>query len=182
MRTVGQHLRGRRKTERSRAQCRNAVTKPSAIRAGTHVEFDSASEQAGTMSANGRWIAYVSDETGQREVYAQRYPDLGHKVRISPSGGAEPRWSPTGKELFFRRGRGLYAVEVPQSDEGRFGQPHLLFEGQFVEGFAAVANYDVAQDGKHFVMVDGGLGLTAGRLDVHLHFERELEQALSSSR
>jgi len=139
------------------------------------------SETAGAVSSNGRWIAYVSDQSGQSEIYVQSYP-AGRKILISESGGKEPRWSPTDKELFFRRGRGLFSVDVPQGDEDRFGKPRLLFEGPFVEGFATVANYDVAPDGNRFVMVDGGLGLTAGRLDVHLNLARELELALSNSR
>ena len=135
------------------------------------------SETGATISADGEWIAYVSDESGRNEVYAQRFPKRGPKLRVSVSGGKEPRWSRAGRELFFRRGRGLYVVDVPQGDNPRFDEPRLLFEGAYVEGFSNVANYDVSEDGKHFIMVDGGLGLTAGRLDVHLNFRRELELA-----
>jgi len=137
-------------------------------------------EAAGTISPDGGWLAYVSDETGRPEVYVRRYPGLGLKERISSDGGVEPAWSPTGRELFFRFRRGLYAVDVPRDGGRGFGEPRLLFEGPYVEGFQQVANYDVSADGRHFLMVDGGYGLTTGRLDVHLNFRRELEEALPS--
>ena len=55
------------------------------------------------LSPNGRWVAYASDETGQYEVYVQRFPELGERRLISTGGGMQPTWSPDGKELFYRR-------------------------------------------------------------------------------
>jgi len=58
------------------------------------------------------------------------------------------------------------------------GASRKLFDGSYVEGFHARPNYDVSADGQRFIMVEGGLGLTQGRLDVHLNFGGELERAL----
>jgi serine/threonine-protein kinase len=58
------------------------------------------------FSPDGRWIAYVSDETGRSEIYVRPFPGPGGKWQISTNGGPWPRWSPKGKELFFWTGGG----------------------------------------------------------------------------
>jgi serine/threonine-protein kinase len=116
-----------------------------------YYEFDAA------LSPNGRWLAYVSDRTGQAEVWVQGYPDgVPVPVRVSSSGGYEPRWSAVGKELFYLQGNSMYAVAVEaEASEFSFDAPVLLFSGSF---FGApgptVSSYDVARDGR-FLMVQG---------------------------
>ena len=60
-------------------------------------------ELQGQMSPDGHWMAYVSDESGQREVYVRPFPASGGIWRISTAGGEEPRWRGDGKELFFEQ-------------------------------------------------------------------------------
>ena len=55
----------------------------------------------GKLSADGRWLAYVSNESGQNEVYVTPFPGLNGKWRLSTSGGSWPRWGRDGKEVFF---------------------------------------------------------------------------------
>ena len=69
-------------------------------------------ETAPSISPDGNWIAYASDETGQPEVHVQRFPGLGAKEPISTDGGQQPLWSPDGSELFYRGPRGMMAVPV----------------------------------------------------------------------
>lgn len=110
-------------------------------------EFDA------SLSPNGRWLAYVSDRTGQAEVWVQGYPD-GVPVPVSSTGGYEPRWSADGRELFYLQGGSMYAVAVEtQAAEFSFDRPVLLFSGSF---FGApdpeTRSYDVARDGR-FLMI-----------------------------
>jgi serine/threonine-protein kinase len=133
-------------------------------------------EEGGTISPSGRWLAYVSDKTAQPEVYLRSYPDLGPEELVSTNGGTEPLWSRDGSELFYRKGRFVFSVRM---DGDQIGEPTPLFEGTFVDGFLHTANYDINEDGTRFVMVDGGWGLTQGRLDVHLQFTQELEAAFA---
>jgi Tol biopolymer transport system component len=58
-----------------------------------------AAEWAPTLSADGHWLAYVSDESGRNEVYVQPYPGPGGRWLISTDGGTDPSWSPEGREL-----------------------------------------------------------------------------------
>ena len=58
-------------------------------------------EHLGRVSPDGRWIAYVSDESGSNEVYVRPFRGPGPKRRISANGGSEPKWRGDGKELFY---------------------------------------------------------------------------------
>ena len=109
-------------------------------------------EWSPSFSPDGEWLAYVSNESGRNEVYVQPFPGPGAKWPISTDGGTEPVWSPDGRELFYRRGDQLVAVGVQTKPDFVAATPRLLFEGAYevVEG---ARNYDVAPDGKRFVMV-----------------------------
>ena len=60
-----------------------------------------ADEHYGTLSPDGRWLAYISNETGDYEVYAESFPATGFKRQVSTQGGFEPQWRRDGKELFY---------------------------------------------------------------------------------
>ncbi len=60
-----------------------------------------ANEIAGTLSPDGRWLAYASDVSGQYEVYVQSFPDGGDKRQVSNGGGIGPRWRPDGREMYY---------------------------------------------------------------------------------
>jgi Tol biopolymer transport system component len=62
-------------------------------------------------SPDGGWLAYVSDESGQPDVYAARWPG-GARVRVSFAGGTRPRWSRDGRAVFFLRGSQLLRADL----------------------------------------------------------------------
>ena len=86
----------------------------------THPEF----------SPDGRWMAYVSNESGNREVYVQPYPGPGEKIRISTAGGTEPVWTANGRELLYRPRTRIRFFPTPIRSLSPFlaGTPRLLFE------------------------------------------------------
>ena len=111
-------------------------------------------EMSPVFSPDGRWLAYVSDETGQEEVYVQPYPEADRKWLISNGGGREPLWSRDGRELFFRNGMAMMAVPVQLQPDFTAGTPEILFEGRYgYEPISAHPTYDVSLDGKRFLMV-----------------------------
>ena len=69
-------------------------------------------ESAPRFSPDGRWLAYISDESGRYEIYVQPYPGPGGKWQISTEGGTEPVWNPNGRELFYRSGDKMMAVDI----------------------------------------------------------------------
>ncbi len=104
------------------------------------------------FSPDGRWLAYVNDETGRDQVYVEPYPGPGNRETVSPDYGHAPVWSRGGKELFYRSGRKMMAVEI-REDEGTLllGKPTLLFERQYV-GIQPIRSYNVHRDGQRFLM------------------------------
>jgi serine/threonine-protein kinase len=123
----------------------------------------SSDETDGRFSPNDSWVAYVSDESGRQEVYVVRYPSLDRKTPISNAGGNHPVWSRDGKELFYRQGDAMMAVEVSAGGELKAGLPRRLFAGAFT-GVAQDGSFDVAPDGKRFVMVMSDEAATLNRL------------------
>jgi eukaryotic-like serine/threonine-protein kinase len=88
-------------------------------------------EGAPDFSPDGRWLTYVSDESGRPEIYVQPYPGPGGKWQISTDGGTEPLWSRSGRELFYRSGARMMAVDVTTQPTFSAGKPRILFDRQY---------------------------------------------------
>ena len=113
-----------------------------------------ADEHASRFSSDGRWIAYVSDETGQREVYVQPFPPTGARWQISVEGGTDPSWRADGRELFYLRSDGtLTAVDVRADATGlRVGSSARLFNAGEPDVNAVTRRYDAMPDGQRFLV------------------------------
>jgi len=129
-------------------------------RQGTPLLASPYDEYFPALSADGRWLAYVSDESNRNEVYVRPFPGPGSKVLVSQGGGVEPIWSRDGRELFYRGstadGPKLIAARVEPGAEFRVVQRTPLFEDSDYEGATPHANYDVMPDGRSFIMVRQG--------------------------
>jgi Tol biopolymer transport system component len=117
-------------------------------------------EQAATISPDGRWMAYSSDETGRDEVYVRPFPDGGGKLLVSLGGGTEPRWGRDGRTLFYYgQHEGiphLIAATVRPGPDPAVEDRAPLFDVAEFEPASPHANYDVSPDGLHFAMVHQG--------------------------
>ncbi|MDH3206038.1 MAG: protein kinase [Gemmatimonadota bacterium] len=126
--------------------------------------FTSASaETFVTFSPDGRWLAYVSDQTGRSEVYVRPYPGPGAATLVSVEGGFAPTWSPDGRRLFFlaRDSDGLAMMVseiVVAGDELRAGPPAVLIEPWPYVTEVPTRSYDVLDDGSFVASLnqDGG--------------------------
>lgn len=108
-------------------------------------------QQGAALSPDGRWLAYVSDVTGQAEVWVQPYPGPGAPVRVSPGGGTEPVWGRNGRELFYLQSDRLMAVGVGAQASFTFTPPAQLFETRHRRG-GQPPSYDVAADGRFLML------------------------------
>ena len=102
--------------------------------------------EGASLSSDGRWMAYESNESGKVEVYVTAFPGPGGKWQISTEGGRGALWAPNGKEIFYRKDKKVMRVAVATSPSFSASRPELLFEGDY-EG------WDIAPDGKRFLMV-----------------------------
>lgn len=152
---------------------RAAGSAPRALVARPSNDYD------GNFSPDGRWVAFVSDETGQSEVYLARYPDLGGKVTISTDGGTYPRWSRDGRELFYRHGDAMMAVSVDTKAGVPAAKPQRLFTGPFT-GAGREASFDVAPGGRRFVMVKSDEASTLRQLTIVQNWFQELKGGATS--
>jgi Tol biopolymer transport system component/tRNA A-37 threonylcarbamoyl transferase component Bud32 len=112
-------------------------------------------EAAAQVSPDGKWIVYVSDETGKMNVYLRPYGATEGKWTVSSQGGTHPIWSVDGRHIFYRFGNQMLAVDVTTLPEVHLSEPHVLFEKRF--GFGAsitLANYSLSLDGREFLMVE----------------------------
>jgi serine/threonine-protein kinase len=136
------------------------------------------------LAPSGRWLAYVSNRTGQNEIWVQGYPD-GSPVRVSSNGGDEPLWSADGSELFYRRGEAMMAVAVGNSgDDFSFAAPQQLFSGPFAPSIGqASRSYDVARDGRFVMMLaaDPNSARTTSSIVVVQNFIEELKRRAPQS-
>lgn len=133
---------------------RTAVTEVWLVDVGTGEKRMLWSEPYGegfpSLSPDGRWIAYFSDESGRWDIYVRPMRDLSAKYRVSTAGGEEPIWSPDSRKLYYRFGNTWMQVEIGGGKEFTAGTPHVVLSGPYINipGYS----YDVARDGRFLLL------------------------------
>ena len=115
---------------------------------------DSSVNWESSFSPDGRWLAYVTNESGDFQVYVRAFTGQGGKWQISTDGGRFPKWSRTKKELFYRTADNRIMV-VPYNVSGESfspGKAQLWSPGQFTERLGNL-NFDLSPDGNRFVVL-----------------------------
>jgi len=114
-----------------------------------------ADEIDGQISADGKWVAYASNESGEWEIYVTTFPAASGKWQVSRGGGSEPRWRTDGREIFYIGPRGTLTA-VPVYSKGTFsgGNPVPLFRTQLRAQVSVtdLFTYDVTKDGQRFLV------------------------------
>ncbi|MDZ4864149.1 MAG: hypothetical protein SGJ01_11965, partial [Gemmatimonadota bacterium] len=128
-------------------------------------------ERAATLSPDGRFIAYQSDESGRDEIYVRPFPKADDgRWQLSTSGGGEPLWSHGGREIFFRARSGeMMTVPVTLAPAFSPGTPRSLFPATGYAKSPGNRAYDVTPDDQRFVMLRS-LDDSSSRLAVQLVF------------
>jgi serine/threonine-protein kinase len=136
------------------------------------------------LSPNGRWLAYVSEESGAPEVYVRPFPNVDlARFAISVGGGLEPMWRRDGAELFFRTARGeMFAVGIGGGNGFAHGTPTLLFSKPGLMQSPYHRGYDVHPDGRRFLMVSSLGGTSVTDLSVIFNWRVELEKLEKAAR
>jgi serine/threonine-protein kinase len=141
-------------------------------------------ESVPRFSPDGRWLAYISNESGRYEIYVQPYPGPGGKWQISTEGGTEPTWNPNGRELFYRSGDKMMAVDIATQPSFAAGTPRVLFEGRYELSPATTPNYDVSPDGQRFLMLKPAEASEAAptQINVVLNWFEELKRRVPTGK
>ena len=133
------------------------------------------------LSPDGRWLAYVSDESGRQEVYVRAFPSLEGKMQVSTAGGTQPVWSKRGDELYFQTAEAMMAVRLQAGSAVSISRPRKLFENKYYLKGGTHTGFDVARDGR-FLMVGAtlvqGAEVPLSNLSVVLNWHEELKTKL----
>ncbi len=112
---------------------------------------------AARLSADGRWLAYTTDESGTNRIVVRPFPEVKNGTWQVPGGaGSEPKWRGDGRELFYLTPDGtMMSVTVSAKDNQiQFGQPVALFKRSLpaIAVSLGQSSFDVSEDGQHFLL------------------------------
>jgi serine/threonine-protein kinase len=135
-------------------------------------------DRAAALSPDGRWLAYVSNESGGSNVFVRPFPNVeAGRWQVSQGGGGEPVWSHNGGELFYRARGEMIAAQVATTPAFRVISSRVLFSATeyYAAGGSSVPAYSVSQDGEHFYMIRGS-AVAPRDATVVLNFFEELQR------
>jgi hypothetical protein len=130
-------------------------------------------EGGARLSADGRWMVYVSNESGRNEIYVRSFREAERRRQVSNDGGSQPAWNPNSREIFYRIGDRMMSVNLtPVGSDLQLSAPRQLFARAYAYGAGiTIANYDVSKDGQRFIMVRDET--IVGRLRVILNWRAD---------
>ena len=138
------------------------------------------------VSPDGKWLTYVSNESGQYEVYVCPFPEVNKwNQKASTNGGDSPLWSPDGRELFYRNADSVMAVAVEAEPAFRLQKAVRLFQRAYVEWNTATElhPWDIHPIDKRFLMLKpsastdaASAGASPRKINVVLNWFEELKQ------
>ena len=141
------------------------------------------------ISPDGKYVAYVSMESGRLEIYVRPFPEVSNGIwQIPADYGAFPLWSPDGRELFYLTPGAAMTVPVDTRSTFKAGTPRMLFEKTFVFGDSAGPSWDISSDGKRFLMIKQPVSMNPAtaavkgprRINIVLNWLEELKQRVQA--
>jgi serine/threonine-protein kinase len=103
------------------------------------------------FSPDGKWIAYVSDESGNYEVFVRPFPGPGARVQISSGGGTEPVWSRDGRRMYYRNGQKVIETDITPGAMISVGARRPVFSLTTLASTRGSASYDISPDGQQII-------------------------------
>jgi Tol biopolymer transport system component len=116
------------------------------------VDWPDSAQHSSSMSPDGKWMAYASNETGRYEVWIEPFPLSGARLQVTRDGGSHPLWAPDGRSLYFDRDHQMFQIAVNTQDVASVGEPTPLP----IKGFAQAEyrrQFDLMPGGRQFLML-----------------------------
>ena len=135
-------------------------------------------ESAPAFSSDGKFLAYVSDESGRPEVYVQPYPGPGGRWLISTDGGADPIWVNGTREILYRRERDLFAVSIQTTPTFTAGTPTRILEARLSTSDTG-RTYDASPDGQRVLALRGDEAVAGRQFHVIFNWVADIERRTS---
>ena len=135
-------------------------------------------ELAPAISPDGKWMAFVSDLSGNDEVYVCAFPKPTGRIQISSGGGTSPAWGKDGRQIFYIQRDAMIAATVTTESGVRVLSREQLFTGNYLQ-YRWHRQYDVMPDGKHFLMIRNPL---RSNIEVVTNWFPKLKKALADAK
>ena len=116
------------------------------------IDLPGSAQHSSSVSPDGRWMAYASNETGRYEVWLQPLPPNGSRYQLTRSGGSHPLWAPDGQSLYFDRARQLFQLGVNIKEPASSAEPTPLPIKGFVQAEYR-RQFDLMPNGKQFLVL-----------------------------
>lgn len=116
------------------------------------VDLPGSEQHSSRISPDGKWITYVSNETGRYEVWLEPLPQTGKRFQLTKNGGRHPVWAPDGRKIYFDVGGKMYRLDLTLGTEASAGAPVELP----ISGFQQIdlrRQFDLMPDGGSFLML-----------------------------
>jgi hypothetical protein len=125
-----------------------------------------------SLSPDGRWLVYASDESGTSEIYVRPFPETGSaRWQVSSAGGSQPVWSRSGRQLYYLSGKNdLVAADVRPGATFAVGEQHTLFSFSPFYRQGPVQSYEVTADDRRFMVLREGEAAQESELVVAVHW------------
>ena len=138
-------------------------------------------ELEGTISPNGRWMAYTSNELGYQQVFVRGFPEPIGQWRVSEGNNSfDPIWAPDGSALYFADRPNFMKVDVVTEGTFSFEQPTILFSYSYDSGGGVDTGYTIHPDGDRFLFAQGGSGGGFGDVYIVTDWFEELRQRMGN--
>jgi Tol biopolymer transport system component/tRNA A-37 threonylcarbamoyl transferase component Bud32 len=150
-----------------------ALDTPRTVRPLLHTPFE---ERSIALSPDGKWLAYISNETGTDELFVRRLEEGSGHWRVSRTGAGEPRWGPGGRELLYRVADTVVSVTMEAGAQPRFSDPRQVLVGRFNSDRNATI-WDISPDGRRFIFTRAQGESDTPSISIVLHWFDRLRAA-----
>ena len=138
-------------------------------------------EWQSSFSPDGRWLAYISNESGTYQVYVVPFPARGGKWQISTAGGFEPHWAPDGSKLYYHNAGQMMVVDVEARPSFSASQPRVLFDGYRPLLMDSGMSYDITPDGQHILTTRSSREELLQNVNIVVNWAGTLERVFKGS-